>query len=82
MTFKDRDHFVLSTGREVCVNGGVIGLSPTMALEGCRVAEGWDGGFDVTGELGDEPWTVAERRELADYMIDLWQQWLEKAKGK
>jgi len=65
--------YELSTGRQFGVNQGIIGLSPQL-----RVYEGYDGGLLVTDQeainsCDDNPWTSAERRELADAMIERWQ---------
>lgn len=72
MTHNDHDHFTLSTGRKFYANNGIIGLSP----HNNGVSEGYDGAVYVDEDEG-EGWTTAERHELADYMISLWQQWKE-----
>lgn len=62
----DSDHFQLSTGRTFYAHMGLIGLTPDQGSE-VRVSAGYDDSVDVDG------WTPAERIELADYMIALWQ---------
>jgi hypothetical protein len=66
--------FRLSTGREFTVSN-IIGLA--------KNRHGWviAGGYDaiIAGATGDADesegnWTPEERRELADYMIRLWQE--------
>jgi len=62
-----KDGYKLSSGREFSANCGIIGLSPKEEY-GWEVHEGYDGG------IYDEEWTPDEKRELADFMIDLWQK--------
>lgn len=59
---------VLSTGKEVDANCGIIGLSP----EG-KVLGGYD------DARVDEDFTSDERRELATYMIVKWQEYRDNA---
>lgn len=67
--------YVLSTGRVFYANLGIIGINPTL-----EVSEGYDGGFSVDGDWeGEDKWTAAERAELADFMIDLWQRFKGQA---
>ena len=71
----------LSTGREIRANHGIIGISLTEDDE--PLAEGYDGHFYTNDPyaMGDEPpWTHAERRELADRMIDRWNWWVLNGK--
>ena len=64
----DGDTYLLSSGREVDANRGLIGL----ASDG--------GGFEVSGGYDqmiliddyEEPWTPEECAELADFMIERW----------
>jgi hypothetical protein len=68
-------HFELSTGRRFYANGNIVGIDPDLNLSG-----GYDNGLDTeyggytSGEEGPTfgPWTIAEKVELADYMIALW----------
>jgi hypothetical protein len=69
MRAKDKDTYVLSSGREFYANRGILGIAPR---EG-ELYEGYDGGVYID-EPGEE-WTADEKRELADYMIALWSQW-------
>jgi hypothetical protein len=80
MRQKDRDTYVLSSGREFYANGGIIGLSPKER----DVYHGYDGNvlYDNGAETSytdqdSQPWTRDEKLELADYMIDLWSNWLK-----
>ena len=72
----DGDTVIFSTGKERSANCGIIGLEP-YHLE---VTEGYDGGFH-NDDWWDEPdkLTAAEQIELADYMIELWGKFKEKA---
>lgn len=77
------DTYELSTGRTFYANNGIIGICSDTAEEGRRqLAHGYDGGIDTDlGSmlgLAEGDWTVAERRELADYMIGLWALWRDK----
>ena len=68
------DTFTLSTGRVFYANNLIVGIS----MSGCEgnvlmLAEGYDGNVDTLS------WTPAERRELADFMIDLWGKWRDVA---
>lgn len=62
----DWDEYILSTGRKFYANNGIVGISPDL-----RIYEGYDGGPD------DKNWSPEERRELADFMIGLWQRYKE-----
>ncbi len=64
---KDSDYALLSTGKRLYVNCGIIGLSPEGAVSG-----GYDNPVfhpDDDGKL-----TPAECIELADYMLAEWQK--------
>lgn len=72
--------FRLSNGREFRPYAGVIGLA--------RRPEGWfvGGGYDAkilaaSADLAEweDNWTSEEQRELADYMIALWQEFRDRA---
>lgn len=73
MTFNDRDEYVLSTGRKFYANCGIIGISP----KNDDVSEGYDG--DVYVDWFENPWTIAEKVELAEFMIDRWEKWATEA---
>lgn len=53
-----------STGRRIYAHGRIIGISDDLG-----VREGYDGGLG-----GPEDFTSAEREELAEYMIGLWER--------
>ena len=59
--------FILSTGKEFYANCNIIGINITELGE-LYISEGYDGGID------DGEFTKEERREVADYMIDLWKR--------
>jgi hypothetical protein len=82
------DRYRLSSGREFYANHGIIGLAhqdrgthyPNLGGHGgytapwgepnvgvFELAEGFDGAI-----LDANEWTPEERRELSDYMIELW----------
>ena len=70
------DKTIFSTGKEVYTNCGIIGLSLSDPADSdWQVSEGYDGGF---GGYCTEDLTSEERVELANYMIDLWQQFKAK----
>lgn len=74
-----------STGRTFYAHSGVLGLAPLGTDHEDQVFEGYDGGAmlsdAVTGTapaFSDEesdPWTPAERLELAAAMIARWRAW-------
>jgi len=61
----DRNAFVLDvSGATRTAYGRVIGIDPSLG-----VSEGYDGGLGMPSDFTD-----AERAELAEYMIGLWQR--------
>jgi hypothetical protein len=84
MKRKDRDTYVLSTGREIRANHGLIGIAHVYGefsedtFESFEISEGYSGHLDDVGEQGDgdgrarNPFTPAERVELAEFMIAQW----------
>lgn len=60
------EHLIFSTGKKVYTQDGVIGIG----VENSKfyITEGYNGG--LYPEL-----TTAEKLELADYMIELWQRY-------
>lgn len=64
----DPDKIVLKSGRVLLANNGVLGMSPGPEF---TMTEGYDGGFSQF----EAPLTREERSEIADMMIDRWQQW-------
>jgi hypothetical protein len=63
----DDDHITWeSTGRQECINKGIVGISPSL-----NIYEGYDG--CIPNWMN--PFTPEERKELADYMVDLWRKW-------
>lgn len=75
----DPDRYELSSGRKFYANNGCIGIDPDSTGNGDSVGEGADDSIRVRGYDWESPsefdWTVAERHELADFMIDLWTKW-------
>ena len=75
-----RDSFEFSTGTRAYANCHIIGLGPDMEVSG-----GYDQGFESDkwngweDEDGSQGFTVAERIELADYMIEQWTKYKNKA---
>jgi len=69
----------LSSGREFYANGQILGIT----RDG-RLTEGYDSEIELEWrdpegeEWSDTPFTVAERREIADYMVARWLVWAEE----
>lgn len=63
-----------STGRAEYQHADIVGINPQL-----EVSYGYDGGFDFTSNY--KPILPIEREELADFMINLWQQFKENAIG-
>ena len=71
------DGFVLSTGREFPANCHLLGINDTL-----EITEGYDDVIDEACDhayLNDDlnPFTPEERREVADYVISLWNEWAD-----
>lgn len=65
------DGYVLSTGRSIYANNGILGMGPDL-----DIFEGYDGAPDPESLYsGEDPWTPEERAEVANMMIDRWQRW-------
>ena len=67
---RDGDDLILSTGRKFPANNGIVGINDEL-----QTFEGYDGSFDYTI-------TLAERLEIAEYMIDLWERWKGEIKDE
>ena len=72
MIVSKRNTLTFSTGRSINCNCGIVGINAML-----EVSEGYDG--ELRPDFDDEPWTPAEKAELADYMIGLWTQFREQA---
>jgi hypothetical protein len=84
MKRKDRDTYVLSTGREIRANHGLIGIARAYGdlsedtFESFEISEGYNSHLDEVGEQGGgggragSPFTPVERVELAEFMIAQW----------
>lgn len=64
----ENDKLVFSTGKVVSCYAGVVGIEP-----GLSAREGYDGYLDLVRL------TRAEKVELADAVIDLWQRYKAQA---
>jgi hypothetical protein len=80
------DSYELSTGRRISANRGLLSLSPDKGdRDETRLYEGYDGHIaegaemqprDLEEWLADDPiLTADERREIAEFMIELWAEW-------
>jgi hypothetical protein len=76
----DPDVYELSSGRRFTANCGVIGLNSSWGEhEDCwEPTGGFDGCIPCSPSREKDPWTAAERVELADYMIALWMKWRDE----
>ena len=74
-TWNDDDELLrLATGKELYLHLGIIGLSPDL-----RASHGYDGGvFDFESVEWSEL-TKTELIEIADLMIERWNQFKERA---
>mgnify|MGYP001612072466 FL=1 len=79
MKQQDDDLFLLSTGRELYAHRHIIGMRPGDKT----LYAGYDGALSWYTCGNSDPLppelTVAERTEIADYMIALWQAWRTRA---
>jgi len=74
------DVVIFSTGKVVSVNCGIIGISPDLS-----VSAGYDNGLYFRGDsFGDDgesdSLTNKEAIELGQYMIDLWNEFVNQHK--
>ncbi len=74
MVYKGGGNYLFSTGRELNASRGMLSVSADPEETG-RLCEGYDG--NVFESWGSDPdsFTIAERRELADFMIAEWNKW-------
>jgi len=69
------NNFELSTGRRFSANCEYIGIARRSGQ--WSISEGYDGHIYVDAGWSEDDadrWTPAEKAELADYMIALWQE--------
>jgi hypothetical protein len=77
----DANELILSSGRPIDAHNLIVGIDPALCVYG---------GYDTTISEADadpdpdiaqhgQPFTKAEKLELAAYMIGLWQAYKEKA---
>lgn len=79
MKLTNKDSYLLSTGKLIHPNRGIIGL--TEAEEGLKIYEGYDGDWVIESEIEGSAYTKdnieltnEEVREIAEYMSKLWQR--------
>lgn len=69
---KTPEGYRLSSGRDLETNGGFISMTRTDDGQ-FQIATGYDDLLWTDGRVYESaPWTPAERRELADFMIAQW----------
>lgn len=66
------EYIIECSGRELYAHNHIVGIAPDL-----ETSQGYDGSFQPWDD-GRHPLTKAEREEIADYMISLWQQWKNK----
>lgn len=76
MKLINTDSYLLSTGKEIHPNCGIIGLTE---VKGLKIYEGYDGSWIAENEIegtaytkDDIELTNKELKEIALYMRDLW----------
>lgn len=62
----------LSSGREIRANLGILGLD---GLDSDNLYDGYDGMVWQEGSDWEDPFTEAERREIAELMVARWKRW-------
>ena len=70
------DGFTLSSGREIDVHGGILGIgqhSVGAHAGKITISGGWDDGIEC------DDFTYQERLEIAVYVMNLWLKWVEEA---
>ena len=72
----ENEDFILSSGRTLYANRGIIGISP-IRKEAFLIFDGYDGIFCNQDQPDDHEYgfpklTPEEYSEIADYMIALW----------
>lgn len=79
MKLTNKDSYLLSTGKLIHPNRGIIGL--TEAEEGLKIYEGYDGTWITENQIEGTGWTKdnieltnEEVKEIALYMSKLWQR--------
>ena len=65
----ENDIIYFSSGRELHVNGGIVGISPIL-----DVFEGYDGIIQSALYMESQDLTFYELTELADYMVNKWKE--------
>lgn len=73
----EKSVFILESGRKLYAHAQILGIGFEWLPDNPRqltVFEGYD------GDLGLEKFTTDERREIAEYAIDLWNKWSKEQK--
>lgn len=77
------DTYRISTGKEFYANRGILGLNiEEDKVFGSYLYDGYDGFNWTDGSKNSLELTQEERKEIADYMINLWKQWGEYSATK
>jgi hypothetical protein len=73
----EHDTIILDSGRTEYAHQEIVGIGPDL-----DISYGYDGGINLDGNYltREGAWSTDEKVELADYMIDLWNQFKEKAR--
>ncbi len=72
MTYDDdKNEYTLTSGRRLYANNGIIGINGEL-----KVYDGYDG--NLGGAVNWPTITEAEKTEICDHMIALWQKRKEK----
>lgn len=72
--YEKEQEFVLSTGKKIYANAGILGLSAE--TKESSLFQGYDSIYDTSNEEECSfNLTQEERKEIAEYMIDLWKEW-------
>ena len=68
----ENDELVFSTGKRIYAFRCIIGLSDDVENKDCRLSYGYDGG------IAEDKLDASEKIELANRMITLWIDYLDK----
>ncbi len=78
MKLIDKDSYLLSTGKTIHPNKGIIGLTE---VEEFKIYEGYDGTWTTEDEVVEKEFidlTNEELKEIAFYMAELWDKYLKQ----
>ena len=69
-------YLILSSGRTIYANGFLLSVPAFGELRSDEIHQGYDGVAYFRAYIVEEhPLTEAERREIAEHMIDRWREW-------